>query len=160
MKTVRSLAILLSLMTRYTILLAQQPIPPALPPPGPEVEQIFKVVEQMPYFPGCEERGGLAERKACGDSLLLKFIYDNLIYPPLAQAQRIEGTVVVSFVVDKDGSVRDIQLLRDIGGGCGEEAVRIVNLMVEQQIRWVTRTSRSRPVAVQFTLPVRFRLER
>lgn len=92
--------------------------------------------------------------------MLQKFIYGNLAYPPEAREQKIEGTVVVSFVIDKDGSVRDIQLRRDIGGGCGEEAVRIVNLMVERQIRWVNRGSRTGPVAVQFTLPVRFRLER
>jgi protein TonB len=159
MKTARVLILCTLVSITNDRLLAQRPVVPSQPCET-EVQELIHVVEQMPYFPGCEERGGLVERKACGDSLLQNFIYNNLVYPPEAREQKIEGTVVVSFVIGEEGSVRDVRLVRDIGGGCGEEAVRIVNLMVERQIRWVNRGSRTGPEAVQFHLPVRFRLER
>jgi len=63
--------------------------------------------------------------------------------------------VVVSFVVEKDGSVTDPKILRDLGGGCGKEALRIVQAMP----KWVPGKQRNQPVRVQFNLPVRFKLE-
>ena len=79
---------------------------------------------------------------------------DNLSYPQEALDEGIQGTVYVSFIVEKDGSISHIKVLRDIGGGCGEEAMRVVALMP----KWEPGTQRGKPVRVQFNMPVKFTL--
>jgi len=136
--------------------------PPPIPPPPPlpiEEQVLFKIVEQMPLFPGCEDmEGSFQEKRACADKKMLDFIYARLKHPDEAKKQEIEGTVVVTFVVEKDGSVSDAEIVREIGGGCGEEALRVINLMNEEGIRWIPGEQRGRPVPVQFNLPVKFKL--
>ena len=138
---------------------APPPPPPPPPPPEPEVDEIFKVVEEMPRFPGCENKGSAAEKKACADKKMLEFIYKNIKYPAIARENGVEGTVVVSFVVDKDGSIQDARVVRDIGAQCGQEALRVVNLMNSKGLKWTPGKQRGRAVKVQFNLPVKFRLE-
>ena len=117
------------------------------------------MVEQMPRFPGCENKGSEAEKKTCAQQELLKFIYKNIKYPAIARENGVEGTAVVTFVVEKDGSVTDARVVRDIGAQCGDEALRVVNLMNQQGIKWTPGKQRGRPVRVQFNLPVKFKLE-
>lgn len=133
--------------------------PPPPPPPAEKEEEIFKVVEEAPRFPGCEELASIQEKQACANKKLLEFIYANIEYPAIARENNIEGTVVIRFVVDKDGNVKDAQVIREIGGGCGEEAVRVVKLMNEMPNRWSPGKQRGRPVKVYFTLPVKFLLK-
>jgi len=111
-------------------------------PEEPEEPEIFTVVEQQPEFPG-------------GQGELLKYLGKNISYPPIAQENGIEGTVVVRFVVNETGGISDINILRDIGGGCGAEAVRVVKSMP----KWKAGKQRGKAVKVYFTLPVRFKLE-
>ncbi|MBK7937481.1 MAG: TonB family protein [Lewinellaceae bacterium] len=99
-------------------------------------------IQKPPGFPG-------------GEKELLKFLSENIKYPPLARENNIQGTVALTFVVGKDGSVRDVQIVKDIGGGCGKEAVRVV----ESMPKWNPGEANGHPVKVRFTLPVRFRLE-
>jgi protein TonB len=73
----------------------------------------------------------------------------------LARANNIQGTVAVTFIVNKDGSVSSGEIIRDIGGGCGQEVLRVLSLMPD----WVPGEVDGLPVKVRFTLPVRFRLE-
>ena len=96
----------------------------------------------MPSFPG-------------GMNKLMEYLQNNLRYPQLAKELNIQGRVFLTFVIEKDGSVTDIKLLRGIGGGCDEEAIRVVNNMP----KWTPGSQRNRPVRVQFNLPVNFRLE-
>lgn len=133
--------------------------PPLPPPPPPKEEEIFRVVEEMPRFPGCEGKGSIEEIKKCAENELTKFIYTNLRYPQKARDNKIEGMCVVQFTVDKVGEVKDVELVRDIGGGCGEEAVRVIELMNKEGIKWIPTSSRSRPVRVRFTIPVKFKLQ-
>lgn len=105
-------------------------------------DEIFKVVEQKPEFPD-------------GEAAMLKFIYDNIKYPSIARENGVEGTVYVSFVVEKDGSITDVKVVRDIGAGCGEESMRVVKKMP----RWQPGKQRGRPVRVQFNLPVKYKLQ-
>jgi protein TonB len=107
-----------------------------------EEEEIFVVVESMPSFPG-------------GMNKLMEYLQNNLQYPQLAKELNIQGRVFLTFVIEKDGSVTDTKLLRGIGGGCDEEAIRVVNKMP----KWIPGSQRNRPVRVQFNLPVNFRLE-
>ena len=102
---------------------------------------IFTVVEDQPQFPG-------------GEEARQKFLEDNLRYPQMAREAGIQGTVFVTFVVETDGSVTDVQVLRGIGGGCDQEAVRVVEMMP----RWEPGRQRGQPVRVQFNMPIRFRL--
>ncbi len=136
------------------------PPPPPPPPPETKVEEIFKIVEEMPRFPGCENSGlSKEEKKVCSEGELLKFIYSNIKYPNIARENGIEGTVVIQFVVDEDGKVNDATILRDIGAQCGEEALRVVNLMNTLPERWSPGKQRGISVKVMYMLPVKFRLE-
>lgn len=102
-------------------------------------DEVFVIVEDEPEFPG-------------GMEALYKFIQDNVQYPQLALDNGIEGKVYVTFVVEEDGSITNPRLLRDIGGGCGQEAIRVVKMMP----KWKPGTKYGKPVRVQFNLPVSF----
>lgn len=106
-------------------------------------DAVFVVVEKSPEFPG-------------GDDSLYAFIGRNIKYPEAAKKNKIEGRVFVTFVIEKDGQVSSAKILRDIGGGCGEEALRIVNSMP----KWKPGTQRGNPVRVQFNLPIMFQLQK
>jgi len=131
------------------------PPPPPPPPPKVDEEEIFKVVEDQPSFPGCENISDKAEKKKCADEKMLQFIYGNIKYPAIARENGVEGMVVVKFVVEKDGSITAAEVVRDIGAGCGAEALKVVNMMP----KWEPGKQRGRPVRVQFNLPVKFKLE-
>jgi TonB family protein len=125
-----------------------------------EPKEIFKVVEQMPRFPGCEDLEGSNDEKfQCAQVKLLEYIYTNLQYPAEARQSLIEGRCVVQFVVMKDGSLTDINCVRGLDYGTNEEAVRVVQLMNEMDERWTPGKQRGKPVEVQFTLPVSFNLQ-
>jgi protein TonB len=131
--------------------------------PAPEEpkddNKIILIAEQMPRFPGCEEQGGTNDaKKACADQKLLSFIYANIKYPIMAIEGQIEGTVVVSFVINKDGSVGDIKILREPGGGCGKETTRIVKMMNKMSEKWTPGKQRGKAVRVRYNLPVKFKL--
>jgi protein TonB len=104
--------------------------------------EIFTVVEAMPSFPG-------------GDAARMKFLQDNIKYPQMARESGIQGTVYVTFVVEPNGSVSDVRVLRGIGGGCDEEAVRVIQSMP----RWEPGKQRGKPVRVQFNMPIKFTLQ-
>lgn len=130
------------------------------PPPEKQVEEIFigGIREVMPLFPGCEDSADYYSRKKCADSLMLAFIYGNLRYPYLAWRDSVEGVAVVSFTVEKDGSVTDAKVVRDPGAGTGAEALRLVNLMAAQEKRWTPGEQAGKLVQVRFNLPVKFKL--
>ncbi len=118
------------------------------PPPMEEEEEevvekeIFTVVEQMPEFPG-------------GTAKMMKYLSENIEYPQMAREVGVQGTVFVTFVVEPDGSITNVRVLRGIGSGCDEEAIRVVKTMP----KWTPGKQRNKPVRVQFNLPVRFILE-
>lgn len=113
----------------------------------------------MPRFPGCEQLEGTAqEKKNCADKLLVQYIYSNINYPEEAKEAGVEGIAVVSFVVDKQGKLKDIKLLRDSGAGIGIEALRVVESMNDLPNPWVPGTYKGKAVDVRFNLPIRFKL--
>ena len=117
---------------------------------------IFTFVEEMPRFPGCEDADlTKKEKKACADKALLEFLGTKINYPKMARANGIEGTVALQFVVEKTGQISDIKIVKEIGGGCGKEVVRVVNKMPN----WIPGKQRGREVPVRYTLPVKFNLQ-
>ena len=104
-------------------------------------EVIFTVVEDQPSYPG-------------GEEARIRYLQENLRYPQMAREAGIQGTVFVTFVVERDGSVTDVRVLRGIGGGCDEEAVRVVQNMP----RWNPGRQRGQPVSFKFKIPIRFLL--
>jgi len=102
---------------------------------------IFTVVEESPQYPG-------------GDELRLKFLSENIKYPQAAREASVQGTVYITFVVEADGTITNTRVLRGIGKGCDEEALRVIKLMP----KWLPGKQRGKPVRVQFNLPIKFSL--
>jgi len=134
--------------------------PVALPEDvSPPLDEIFKVVEQMPRFPGCEdEPGDNKAKEECAKQKMNRFIYGNLQYPEKAKAAKIEGMCVIQFVIDKAGNVVGPKVIRDIGAGCGQAALDVVNQMNDLPEKWRPGFQRGKPVKILYTLPIRFRL--
>jgi serine/threonine-protein kinase len=107
-----------------------------------EEAQIFMIVESMPEFPG-------------GEPNLYKYLAENIKYPQMANESGIQGGVFVTFVVERDGSVTDVRVLRGIGGGCDEEAIRVVKNMP----KWTPGKQLGKSVRVQYNLPLKFTLQ-
>jgi len=105
-------------------------------------KEIFTVVEEQPGYPG-------------GDEARIRFLQENTKYPEEAKELGVQGKVFVTFVVEVDGSITDVRVLRGIGAGCDEEAIRVVKSMP----RWVPGKQRGQPVRVQFNLPIKFTLQ-
>ena len=123
-------------------LLEPPPPPPVVEEEKPKEEAVFKFVEQMPEFPD-------------GQAAMMKYIQSNMKYPAIAKENGIEGTVIVSFEVSKSGDIQKVQVARGIGGGCDEEAVRVVRSMPN----WKPGKHNGQAVKVSFNLPIKFKLE-
>ncbi|MEK0442997.1 MAG: hypothetical protein RL403_1975, partial [Bacteroidota bacterium] len=106
-----------------------------------KADVIFDVVETQPNPPG-------------GMSGWNKYLSDNLKYPTQARRMGVEGTVIVVFVINTDGSIQDVEVLRGIGGGCDEEAVKIVKAAP----KWEPGKQRGKAVRTRMRLPIRFKL--
>ncbi len=137
---------------------------PVTPPPLPKkveepvVDVPFTVVEEMPRFPGCEGESDKKVRRICAQKKMLEYIYKKINYPTMAQEAGIEGTVVVRFYIDEQGNVKAPEILKEIGGGCGKEALRVVKTMNEMGEKWTPGRQRGRAVKVYFNLPVKYKL--
>ena len=90
---------------------------------------------------------------------MLEYIYKNLKYPAIARENGVEGMAVIQFVVEKDGSVAGAKVVRDPGAGTGTSALKVVEAMNSMGAKWTPGKQRGRPVKVQYTLPVKFKLE-
>ncbi len=114
----------------------------AQPEPKPEVEKVFDVVEQMPSFPG-------------GPSALMEWLSNNVKYPVVAQENGVQGRVVVSFVVERAGSITDVKVVRGVDPSLDREASRVVRAMP----RWIPGKQNGSAVRVKYNVPVAFRLQ-
>jgi len=120
---------------------APAPVDEANEPTEPE-EQLFLVVEDMPVFPG-------------GEKAMYTYIGQNLIYPEQAKKEGIQGRVFVTFVVEKDGSITDVELLRGVSDELDQEALRVIKGMP----KWTPGGQRGKPVRVQYRMPIKFGLQ-
>ena len=104
---------------------------------------IFTVVDKMPSYPG-------------GEDARIKYFIENIKYPQEARNKGITGTVFVTYVVEKDGSITNVKILRGIGSGCDEESVRVVSSMP----KWDPGILKGKPVRTQFNIPIKFSLSK
>jgi periplasmic protein TonB len=111
-------------------------------PTDPKEDSIFRVVQNAPEFPG-------------GLTAMYAYIRNNIVYPKMAREVNIQGTVFLSFVVEKDGSLSDIQIIRSPDQLLSDEAARVVASMPY----WMPGKQRGRPVRVSFSLPIKFTLQ-
>ena len=124
--------------------------------PQPNAEGVYEMVEQMPSFRAdCPEGDAY---KACADNAMLEYVYENIKYPTEAQKAEEEGMAVVSFVVEKDGTISRPEIYRNPGYGMGEEVLRIISAMNEKGVRWNPGMQDGEPVRTEFKLPVKFSL--
>ena len=105
-------------------------------------QEIFQIVEEMPSFPG-------------GEAKLMEYIAKNIKYPQIARETGVQGRVFVGFVVEPDGSISNVKLLRGIGGGCDEEAMRVIKSLP----KWKPGKQRGKAVRVSYQIPVFFKLQ-
>ena len=105
-------------------------------------QEIFQIVEEMPAFPG-------------GEGKLMEYVAKNIKYPQIARETGIQGRVFVGFVVEPDGKITNIEVAKGVGGGCSEEAVRVIKMMPN----WIPGEAFGKKVRVTYTLPVNFRLQ-
>lgn len=139
----------------FTCLSAQRPAVPKLPI---DLDSIFAdepdvLCLTVPDEQPCEDFYPPAYPG--GEPGIMRFLAENVRYPSDARLNNIQGNVLVSFIVEKDGSIGHATILKDIGGGCGDEAARVVQLMTQ----WRPGTVKGLPVRVRYFQPLRFRLE-
>ena len=108
----------------------------------PDKNGVYQIVEEMPQFPG-------------GENKLMEYIAKNLTYPQEARDKGIDGRVFVAMVIEKDGSVSNVKVLRGIGGGCDEEAVRVIKAMP----KWKPGKMKGEAVRVRYQMPINFKLQ-
>ena len=108
----------------------------------PDKNGVYQIVEEMPQFPG-------------GETKLMEYIAKNLTYPQEAKDKGIDGRVFVAMMIEKDGSVSNVKVLRGIGGGCDEEAVRVISALP----KWKPGKMNGEPVRVSYQIPINFKLQ-
>lgn len=116
--------------------------PEPIPEAKDDINTIITVAELNPEFEG-------------GIEGLINYLSSNLKYPEMARSSKISGTVHITFVIEPDGSISNIEILRGIGGGCDEEAQRVVKEMP----KWKPARQKGRPVRFQFILPITFQIK-
>lgn len=145
------------------VTIPQQPEPPIdiMPVPGPifpdpEIPEdgIYLCVDQPPRFPGCQK----STAPQCAEQKLFAFIYENLRLPSEAINAKIEGRVIMQFIIEPGGEITNVRVVRDIGYGCGNEAMRVVNLMNYMDAKWVPGKHNGKNVRVKYHLPITFKL--
>lgn len=119
-------------------------------------DEIFEFAEEMPRFPGCENMDAKIDKAVCAYKKMITHINERLKYPKAAKNELIEGKVIVRVVITKDSLLTKPVVLEDIGGGCGEEVVRVLKSM--NNIRWIPGKRKGKPVSVSMNIPVEFKL--
>ncbi len=115
----------------------------------------FAVVESVPTFPGCDENASNDEKKACFQQALLQFVGENFVYSEAARQLKIQGRVIVQFVVEKDGQVSNVELLRGVDPWLDEEAIRVIRSLPNIQ----PASQRGKSVRMSFVVPIKIELK-
>jgi TonB family protein len=114
---------------------------------------VYTVVDEMPSFKGCGGKDAVESRK-CTFQKIMEYTNTNLKYPEEAKTAKVEGTVKVKFIIDEEGNVTSPSIVEGIGGGCDEEALRLISSMPQ----WNAGHQDGQPVKVEMELPLRFQI--
>ncbi len=116
---------------------------------------VFVHPDEYPIFgSNCLDIKDKTERQECSNRSMIRTLYTNIKYPPLARNNGIEGTVVLRFLIKSEGTLDNFEILKDVGGGCGKEALRVAKLLKVVQ----PPIMEGKPVAMKYILPVKYRL--
>lgn len=115
----------------------------------------FAVVESAPVYPGCEDKKTEAEKKACMNQMIVKYVSNNFEFPEMARQMGLEGRVFVNFVIEKDGSITNIEVVRGVDPVLDDEAVRVIKGLPNFE----PAKQRGKPVRVSYTIPINARLQ-
>lgn len=115
----------------------------------------FAVVESVPVFPGCEDEVSNEDKKACFQAKLLQFVGENYVYTDAARNLKLHGRIILRFVIEKDGSVSNIEVLRGVDPWLDDEAVRVLGLIPNL----IPAKQRGKPVRMSFVVPINLVLE-
>ena len=119
-----------------------------------ETDKICYISEVMPRFPGCESSNLLKrELQSCANNKMLQYVFKNLKYPSTDES--IGGTVTVQFIIEKDGRLTHIEILKGLSPGLGSEITRLIKSMP----RWIPAKQFGKTVRFRFTLPIKIQLE-
>jgi len=122
-------------------------------------ENIHKMADEMPLFAGCNLAStDYSEKRECSDHALLTYLYKNLNYPSQAREAGVEGRLFMQFVVTDEGTIGKRRIVRDIGAGCGDAALTVLDKMVTEDIRWTPGVKDGKRVNILYTLPVTYKL--
>lgn len=132
--------------------------PCVLAKPVRQHSPVLKVAEIMPILshPEVDSNSDYQVQRQTSNQQLLSFIYKHFRYPTLHCCQCIEGTIVISFIVDEQGDMRDMRCIRGIGGGFGEEALRVMNLL-SKEYKWLPARQEGKAVSVQMHIPIKIK---
>ena len=129
-------------------------VPPKEIVAPPAEPSTFTITEHMPHFASCADKTTEEDRKMCTQEVMLQYIYKNLKYPNLARETGVEGTVILTFIIDKNGKLINIEAIRDIGAGCGTAAIKALRSLPT----WIPGKHNQKNVNVKYTIPIKFRL--
>jgi len=117
-----------------------------------EDNTVYDIVDRMPCYEDCFDVEDFSERKTCTDKLIMQQVYAQLKYPSIARSNSIQGMVIASFTVTKQGHISDVKILRDIGGGCGDAVVEVLKELNQM----LPGKKAGKPVNVSYKMPVKF----
>jgi protein TonB len=126
-----------------------------------EPKDYLTIADVMPVFPGCEMLVNKDERFSCSEMQFVRFIEQNIMYPKQALEMGCEGVVYISFIINKDGMLENVEVARDQTPGCGlkEEALDIVKSFNNTEIRWAPGEQNGEPVNIKMMIPIKFGTE-
>jgi len=120
-----------------------------------DIDSAVAILEEPPRFPGCENQGlAPKENKQCSELKMLQYIYSRINYPLWARQNNIEGLVLISFTVIKDGTISNVKVKNGVCAAMEKESLKLVDKLPA----WIPGTVNGEPVDVEFTLPIRFKL--
>lgn len=118
-----------------------------------QTDSIYMVPEEMPYPIECE---GVEDTDQCRNETILKFIYANIYIPTVQRGEYFDALVVLSFIIDQNGEMKDVAILRDPGKTFSDDAKRVVELM-GKEMEWVAGKENGNPVSTKILIPIKYK---
>lgn len=148
----KNLLFLFTFLTTTTIVFSQTDTIPSIT--RTTNSPLYKMVDEMPLFSNCETAADVLKRSECSKKKAAAYVEQRLNYPKIAKDNGVKGIVIIRFIVEIDGSLSNAKIVQDIGAGCGQEVLRVMQNMP----KWVPPQRRGKAVRAEVELPVQFEL--